>query len=138
MTSRVYDLQPRFEEADYAGAFTYLRRRQPKRSLVIFFTDMFDPVASAATLGNLALLTPRHLAVCVLMNDEAVERALGSVPTNAQQAYTASVAAELLAARQRATAILRQRGIIVIDVPAKQLTVSLINAYIEIKAQSLL
>jgi len=138
LTSRVYDLQPRFEEADYAGAFTYLRRRQPKRSLVIFFTDMFDPVASTATLGNLALLTPRHLAVCVLMNDEAVERALGTVPTNAQQAYTASVAAELLAARQRATAILRQRGIIVIDVPAKQLTVSLINAYIEIKTQSLL
>ncbi len=138
LTSRVYDLQPRFEEADYAGAFTYLRRRQPKRSLVIFFTDMFDPVASAATLGNLALLTPRHLAVCVLMNDEAVQRALGTMPTSPQQAYTASVAAELLAARQRATAILRQRGIIVIDVPAKDLTVSLINAYIEIKAQSLL
>lgn len=138
LTSRVYDLQPRFEEADYARAFTYLRRRQPKRSLVIFFTDMFDPVASAATLSNLALLTPRHLAVCVLMNDEAVQGALRSWPTTPHQAYTASVAAELLAARQTAAAILRQRGIIVIDVPAKDLTVSLINAYIDIKAQSLL
>jgi uncharacterized protein (DUF58 family) len=138
LTSRVYDLQPRFEEADYERAFTYLRRRQPKRSLVIFFTDMFDPVASAETLGNFALLTPRHLAVCVLMNDEAFQRALSTPPETAHQAYTASVAAELLAARQKAAAILRQRGIIVIDVPAADLTVSLINAYVEIKAQSLL
>lgn len=138
LTARVYDLQPRFEEADYARAFTYLRRRQPKRSLVIFFTDMFDPVASAATLGNLALITPRHLAVCVLMNDEAVQEALRADPKTSHDAYRAAVAAELLADRQRAAAILRQRGIIVIDVPAKDLTVSLINAYVEIKAQSLL
>lgn len=138
LTSRVYDLQPRFEEADYARAFTYLRRRQPKRSLVIFFTDMFDPVASAATLGNLTMITPRHLAVCVLMNDEAVQAALRAEPVTPHDAYRAAVAAELLSARQKAAAILRQRGVIVIDVAAKDLTVSLINAYVEIKAQSLL
>lgn len=138
MTQRVYDLQPRFEEADYARAFTYIRRRQTKRSLIIFFTDMFDPVASAATLSNVALLTPRHLAVCVLMNDEAVQHALEQEPATLSQAYQASVAAELLAERRKAAAILRQRGISVIDVPAQKLTVSLINAYIEIKARSLL
>ncbi len=138
MTQRVYDLQPRFEEADYARAFTYLRRRQPKRSLVIFFTDMFDPVASAATLANLTLLTPRHLAVCVLMNDEAVSRALASDIHTREQAYAASVAANLQMERARTAAILNQRGVIVIDVPAKDLTVSLINAYVEIKSRNLL
>jgi uncharacterized protein (DUF58 family) len=138
MTHRVYDLQPRFEEADYSRAFTYLRRRQPKRSLVIFFTDMFDPVASAATLVNLALLTPRHLAVCVLMNDEAVQRALAAEPHDAAAAYAASVAATLQMERARAAAILTQRGIMVIDVPAKDLTVSLINTYVEIKSRNLL
>ncbi len=138
MTQRVYDLEPRFEEADYSRAFTYLRRRQPKRSLVIFFTDMFDPVASAATLSNLALLTPRHLAICVLMNDAAVQHALTVEPATPEQAYQASVAAALAMERRKAAAILSQRGIIVIDVPAKDLTVSLINAYIEVKAKSLL
>jgi uncharacterized protein (DUF58 family) len=138
MTQRVYDLQPRFEEADYSRAFAYLRRRQPKRSLIIFFTDMFDPVASAATLSNLALLTPRHLAVCVLMNDEAVQQALEAQPQTREQAYAASVAATLQMERQKAAAILMQRGIVVIDVPAKDLTVSLINAYVEIKSKSLL
>lgn len=138
MTQRIYDLQPRFEEADYSRAFAYLRRRQPKRSLVIFFTDMFDPVACAAALANMAQLVPRHLALCVLMNDEAVQSALATAPKTPEEAYKASVAASLLQERRKAAAILSQRGIIVIDVPAKALTVSLINAYIEVKARSLL
>ena len=138
MTQRIYDLEPRFEEADYSRAFTYLRRRQPKRSLVIFFTDMFDPVASAATLVNLTLLTPRHLAVCVLMNDEAVQKALSREPSDTLDAYAASVAAALQMERAKAAALLTQRGIIVVDVPAKDLTVALINAYVEIKSRNLL
>ncbi|MBV8280957.1 MAG: DUF58 domain-containing protein [Candidatus Eremiobacteraeota bacterium] len=138
LVQRLYDLQPRFEESDYAGAFTYLRRRQPKRSLVIFFTDMFDPVASASVLANVAVLVTRHLVVCVLMNDEAIASALQTVPATAEDAYRASVAASLGAERRKAAAMLEARGIAVIDVPAADLTVSLINAYIDVKARNLL
>ena len=138
LVQRIYDLQPRFEESDYAGAFTHLRQRQPKRSLVVFFTDMFDPVASANVLSNVAVLVPRHLVICVLMNDEAIEHALSDEPRTALDAYRASVAASLAAERRKAVAVLQQRGIGVIDVPAAKLTVSLINAYIDVKARNLL
>jgi uncharacterized protein (DUF58 family) len=138
MTRSVFDLQPRFEEADYAAAFTYLRLRQPKRSLIIFFTDMFDPVASATVLANVAVLTRRHLVICVLLNDEAVERALAGIPATVDEAYRAGVAATLLAERRKAAAILTQRGIAVIDVPAAKTTMALINAYIDVKARNLL
>jgi uncharacterized protein (DUF58 family) len=138
LTQSVFDLQPRFEESDYAGAFTYLRLRQPKRSLIIFFTDMFDPVASATVLANVAVLTPRHLVICVLMNDEAIERALAGIPETVDDAYRAGVAATLLAERRKAAAILSQRGVAVIDVPAAKATMALINAYIDVKSRDLL
>ncbi len=138
MTRRLYDLQPLFEESDYARGFAYLRRRQPKRSLVIFFTDMFDPVACAAALANMAQISPRHLALCVLMNDEALSTALDKPPQSVHDAYKAGVAATLLEQRRKAAAMLVRQGIPVIDVPARQLTVALINAYIEVKARSLL
>ncbi len=138
LTQAVFDLQPRFEESDYAGAFSYLRARQPKRSLIIFFTDMFDPVASATVLANVAVLAPRHLVVCVLMNDEAVEAALALEPASAIDAYRAGVAATLRTERRKAAAVLTQRGVAVIDVPAARLTTSLINAYVDVKARSLL
>jgi uncharacterized protein (DUF58 family) len=138
LTRSVFDLQPRFEESDYAAAFSYLRLRQPKRSLIIFFTDMFDPVASATVLANVAVLTPRHLVICVLLNDEAVESALAGAPETVDEAYRAGVAATLLAERRKAAAILGQRGVAVIDVPAAKTTVALINAYIDVKARNLL
>jgi uncharacterized protein (DUF58 family) len=138
LTQRIYDLQPRFEESDYERAFAYLRRRQPKRSLVIVFTDMFDPVASATVLANMSVLSQRHLVVCVLMNDEAIEAAVTAEPHTPHDAYRASVAADLLAERRKAAAVLRQRGVSVIDVPAAALTVSMINAYVEIKSRALL
>jgi uncharacterized protein (DUF58 family) len=138
LTRSVFDLQPRFEESDYAGAFSYLRLRQPKRSLIIFFTDMFDPVASATVLANVAVLTPRHLVVCVLLNDEAIESALAGEPETVDEAYRAGVAATLQAERRKAAAILAQRGVAVIDVPAAKMTMALINAYIDVKARNLL
>ncbi|HXM18782.1 MAG TPA: DUF58 domain-containing protein [Candidatus Tumulicola sp.] len=138
LVQRMYDLQPRFEESDYAGAFAYLRQRQPKRSLVVFFTDMFDPVASATVLANVAVLSPRHLVICVLMNDEAIETALSLDPADPEAAYRASVAAVLQAERRKAVAMLMKRGIGVIDVPARDLTVSLINAYIDVKGRNLI
>ena len=138
LTRSAFDLQPRFEESDYAGAFTYLRLRQPKRSLIIFFTDMFDPVASATVLANVAVLTPRHLVICVLMNDEAIEHALAGIPETIDDAYRAGVAATLLAERRKAAGILAQRGVAVIDVPAAKSTMALINAYIDVKARNLL
>lgn len=138
LTQRIYDLQPRFEESDYERAFAYLRRRQPKRSLVVVFTDMFDPVASATVLANMSVLSPRHLVVCVLMNDEAIEAAVAADPHTVHDAYRASVASTLLTERRKAAAVLGQRGVSVIDVPAAQLTVSLINAYIDIKSRALL
>ncbi len=133
-----YDLQPRFEEPDYEAVFVDLRARIGKRSLVILFTDIFDPVTSAAVLAALGALVPRHLAMCVLANDGAVAGALATAPATAQAAYRAAVAMTLADERAKSLAMLRARGIIVVDVPAAKLTVSLLDAYLDVKARGIL
>jgi uncharacterized protein (DUF58 family) len=133
-----YDLQPRAEEPDYETIFTELRRTYSKRSLVILFTDMFDPVTSASVLSALGSLVPRHLAMCVLMNDAAIATALDEEPRTVAGAYRTAVAMTLADERAKAVAILRSRGIIVVDVPANRLTVALLDAYLDVKARSLL
>jgi len=135
---RIYGLQPRFAESDYRGAFTYLRLHVAKRSLIVFFTDMFDPVVSAAVIQQVAGLAARHLVVCVFMNDAAIQKAV-TIPTlSVQDAYRASVALTLLEERRKAAALLAVRGVRVIDVPAPALSVSLIDAYLQIKQRGLL
>jgi len=130
-----YDLQPRFEEPDYETTFAQLRRRHPKRSLVILLTDIIDPVTSAAVLAGLQTLVPRHLAVCVLMNDAALAAALETAPRAPAAAYRTAVAMTLADERARSVAILRSQGIIVVDVPAPQLTLALVDAYLDVKAR---
>ena len=130
-----YDLQPRFEEPDYETIFAELRRRYTKRSLIILFTDIIDPITSAAVLAGLQTLVPRHLVVCVLLNDVALAAALERSPSSPTDAYRTAVAMTLADERARSVAILRSRGIIVIDVPAPRLTLALVDAYLDVKAR---
>lgn len=133
-----YEIQPVFAEPDYEAVVTTIRARHHKRSLIIFFTDLFNPVASAAVLSGLALLVPRHLVMCVLLNDAAIEAALWQPPQTPRDAFRTSVALSLADERRAAIAVLRSRGIIVVDAPAAEVTVSLLDAYLNVKARALL
>ena len=138
LTDLLSDLEPRFEESDYERAFLDIERTLRRRSLVVLFTDLFDPVASSAVLGAAKLLTARHLVLIVLMNDAAIGQALRATPHDAADAYRAAVAATLADERARAVAVLRDRGILVVDVPAAELTVALLDAYVDVKTRGLL
>jgi uncharacterized protein (DUF58 family) len=135
LTRASYDLQPRLEEPDYETTFTQLKQRYSKRSLVVLFTDIFDPATSAAVLSGLGLLVRRHLVMCVLMNDAAIASALETTPRSPREAYRTSVAMSLAAERERSIASLRSRGTIVVDVPAPRLTVALLDAYLDVKVR---
>ena len=85
LTDVLSDLEPRFEEADYERAFLDVERSLRRRSLIVLFTDLFDPVASSAVLGAAQLLTKRHLVLVVLMNDAAIAGALRATPRRARR-----------------------------------------------------
>lgn len=138
IAQRMHALQPRFEESDYEGAFALVARRGSKRSLIVVFTDMFDPVASAALLAHLRRLVVRHLVVVVLLSDNAVADALEREPRTADAAYRAAVAIGVADDRRRAIAMLGRLGIIVVDVPANEVSVALVNRYIDVKARGAL
>jgi uncharacterized protein (DUF58 family) len=134
----IHALQPRFEESDYERVFSYLRTHVKKRSLVIIFTDMLDPVAQSSVLAQIATMCRQHLVVCAFMNDSAIDKALQSEPKTEAQAFSVGVALELRDERRAAAATLSRLGVAVIDVPAHDLTTSLIDRYLRIKQRGLL
>jgi len=138
ITDLLYDLEPRFEEADYARAFVYLRAHLHKRSLVLFLTDVIDPISQSALLAELGSVARHHLLACAFMNDAAVTTALSQEPRDAGDAYRAGVAVALAEERRTAAAMLVRMGAVVIDVPAEKLTTALIDEYLRIKQRGLL
>lgn len=138
IAAELHDLEPRFEESDYDSAFAYVRTHVHKRSLVVFFTDMVDPVAQSTVLAQIGTLARRHVVVCAFMNDGAIERSLDAAPNRADDVYATAVALELQDERKTAAAVLSRMGVHVIDVPARQLTTALIDRYLQIKTRGLI
>lgn len=138
IAAQIHDLEPRFEESDYAQAFAYVRARVHKRSLIIFFTDMVDPVAQSTVLAQIGILAKRHVVVCVFMNDRAIDRAIELQPQTGGDVYATAVALELRDERRAAAAVLGRLGVQVIDVPARDVTTALIDRYLTIKQRGLL
>ncbi len=138
LTGLLYDLEPRFEEANYSLAFAYLRTHLQKRSLVVFLTDVIDPLSQVALFAELGSLARRHVLLCVFMNDAALSDALALEPKSVPDAYRRGVALELTQERATAAAMLTRTGAIVIDVPAAKLSVALIDEYLRIKQRGML
>jgi uncharacterized protein (DUF58 family) len=138
VSAALYGLEPRFEEANYPRAFRYLRHHLHKRSLIVFLTDVIDPLAQATVMAEVASLAAHHLLICVFMNDAAVRSALSAEPQNVGEAYRAKVALGLASERQVAKAMLERTGAIVIDVAANALTTALIDEYLRVKRRGLL
>ena len=138
IAAELYDLEPRFEESDYERAFAYARANIHKRSLIVFFTDMVDPVAQSSVLAQIGTLSRRHLVVCAFMNDAAIDKALEAVPRGPADVYATGVALELRDERRAAAAVLSRLGVRVVDVPAQALTTALIDQYLQIKQRGLL
>jgi uncharacterized protein (DUF58 family) len=72
------------------------------------------------------------------MNDAAIADALAREPQTSADVYRSAVATALAAERARAIALLGQRGIGVVDVPARELTIALLDAYVTIKTRGLI
>lgn len=132
------DVEARFEESDYASAFSYVRSRLHRRSLIVLFTDVIDAVAQSGVLGELATLARRHVVVCAFMNDAAVQRVLGQAPETIDDAYRLDVAYGLSRERLVASKILQRAGVFTVDVPAARLSVAAIEEYLRVKSAALI
>lgn len=129
----LYNARATLAEPDYRGALAYLQARWRKRSLMVCFTDLWDPDSSRITISELAALQPRHLVAAVTLLDTKVLRAAAQESVSAEAVYSRAVAAHVLEDRNRATAELTQRGVLVVDSPADKLSADLVNRYLEVK-----
>lgn len=130
----LHDLQPVLAESDYAAAFQFLASRSHKRVLCVCFTDVIDVHASRRLLEYLSVLSPRHLPLLISLRDSELEHMARRRPQDIRQTYERALAAQILQERETALGILRQRGVMVLDVPPETLSLAAVNQYLKLKA----
>ncbi len=136
LIEKLTPIQPEILEPDYLGAVTTLVNQQSRRALVVVITDIVDATASAELLAALARLTPRYLPFCVTLRDPQVDQQAHASTENVISTYARAVALDLIAQRQIAFTTLRQKGVLVLDAPANQITEELVDRYLQLKAKN--
>ena len=136
MLEATYALQVYPVEPDFETAFKYLASKQRKRALVILFTDILDRDAAEGLAHYVTTLARHHLIACVTLTDSGIIALATQKPTSSKVVYQRAIAERLLQEKQATLEILRSRGVITLDVPAHQLTMEVVNKYLELKAKS--
>jgi len=134
MLATLYGVESQPVEADYARAFAFLGAKHKKRSLVVVFTDLSSGLAVDTIVTQMSSLRPRHLPLLVAISDPSVHDLARQRPRDSQSVYERVVAEQLLDERALLLESLRQRGVLTLDVPANQLTIAVVNRYLELKA----
>ena len=143
-----YALHPELVESDPERAIQLLNLRVRKRTLFVIFTQVIDERAAEELVRVTRGSSSRHLPLIVLFRDVEVyalleghgRKALSAAGRRAGELdlYTRGAAAELISWREQLIRRLKNHGALILDVDPTELTPSLINRYLEIKARHLL
>lgn len=135
MLATLYAVDTEPVEADYVRAFAYLGAKHKKRSLVVIFSDIATGIAADTLVKQIAPMSPRHLILLVAISDPTVVKIAQQIPRDSVGVYERAIAEQLMDERILILEKLRQRGVLTLDVPANQLTVAVVNKYLELKAR---
>ncbi|MCW2777988.1 MAG: hypothetical protein JWN17_1713 [Frankiales bacterium] len=126
-------LEPALVESDGRRMVSEVLRRTRRRCLVVLFTSLDTAPLEEGLLPVLGSLTARHTVVLAAVADPRVEE-MAALRGDAGAVYDAAAAERARGERGRLTALLRRRGVEVVDAPPATLAPSVADAYLTLKA----
>jgi uncharacterized protein (DUF58 family) len=129
----LYTRYPRLVEPDFETAISIAAQRNPRRSLIILFSDVTVLETARRMLTYVQSIARRHLPLVVTIADETLHEWELVEPANADELYQVGVANELIQQRAELLEQLRRSGAEVLDSPADQVATRTIERYLELK-----
>lgn len=130
----LFDLEPAAEEPDYELALRTVAGG--KRALIMAFTDLVEPTAARPLADAVPVLARRHAIVVAGARDDDLHARAAEPPASVHGAYALAAAVDVLAARDRAAALLERAGARVVEAPAASLPAACVSAYLREKSRA--
>jgi uncharacterized protein (DUF58 family) len=138
MLDLLYRVEAQPVEPDFARALATLKRKQRRRALVVVFTDLTGGLSMQQLATGIIGLRPPHLPLAVTISDPTLKDLTTHAPGGELGAFERVSAQRVLDDRRAVLQRLEQQGALTLDVPASQLSASVINKYLEIKGKGVL
>ena len=125
-------------EADHLRATAILGRLQPRRSLILWVTDLAESAMRPEVIDGAAQLLHRHVVLFVAMAQPEVAAIARIIPNSVEEMFRSAAAQEMASRRDLLLARLREQGAITLDTLPGQMTASVLNHYLSIKERAIL
>jgi uncharacterized protein (DUF58 family) len=125
-------------EADHLRATVELARLQPRRSLVLWLTDLAETAMRPEVIDGAAQLMRRHLVLFVAIRQGDLRALATAEPKDARAMFEAAAAQELMARRDLLLARMREGGALTLETTPASMTAAVLNRYLEVKEKGLL
>ncbi len=124
-------------EADHLRATATLNRLQPRRSLILWVTDLAETAMRPEVIDGALQLLRRHVLLFVAMAQPEVDLIAQERPRNIEQMFRASAAQEMAGRREMLLARLHEQGALTLDLNPEALTSTVLNQYLTVKERAM-
>jgi uncharacterized protein (DUF58 family) len=135
----IYDLKARRVSPDFAELVAFLELRIRKRALLLFLTDLADPMLAEMFLLHSRLLARRHIVVVATLDEESLRPLFsGPLPESTEEIYSRLAGHLEWATFKNLEKKLNRLGIIVHTLRPQFAGVDLVAQYTQVKRSQLL
>lgn len=133
----LYKQQTEFKESDYEAVWSAIHRGITQRSLLLLFTNFETYSSLERQLPFLKKIAQRHLTCVVFFQNTLLREIHEGNPDNIEGIYIKTIADQFDLEKRMIVKELRRHGVLSILTSPKDLTVDVINKYLELKARQM-
>ncbi len=133
----LYKQHTQFKESDYEAVWTVVHRRITQRSLLLLFTNFETYSSLERQLPFLKKIAQRHLVCVIFFQNTLLKEIHETNPDNIEGIYIKTIADQFDLEKRLIVKELRRHGVLSILTTPQNLTVDVINKYLELKARQM-
>jgi len=135
LNEALYNIDTQFTDSDYGYLYATIKRKITHRSLLILYTNFEHISALKRQLPFLKAIAKQHLLVTVFFENTELDELINENAEDLQSIYHKTIAEKFAYEKRLIVKELENRGVHAILTKPKNLTVNVINKYLEFKAK---
>lgn len=134
----LHALQTNFAETDMEALYARVKHQLPQRSLLVVYTNYETVQAMRRQLPYLQLLSRSHLVAVVIFRNTELDALLQGADRDTMDVYRKAITTQFIHEKELIAKELERHGVLTILTPPEQLSASVLNKYLEVKARGML
>ncbi len=129
----LYHEDTSFSEVDYTSLYTFCHKNINQRSLFLLFTNFESIYSLERQLPYLRMINRQHLLLVIFFRNTEVDLVMEEESSSIEGIYQKAIAAQMIREKELIHEKLHKAGILSLYTTPENLSVDVLNRYIEIK-----